>query len=123
MDYTQSQFFRLMETVEDQGGEHLDLACEDRDFEFVGDKATPSPLVRYCGESALFMVPYDPGEAVEVASYPQRHKDDDPMMQPMGRANGKPKIMPGERGEGTLMVCAVDDDMGRWPRFKDQVMD
>jgi hypothetical protein len=31
--------------------------------------------------------------------------------------------MPGERGEGTLMVCAVDDDMGRWPRFKDQVMD
>jgi hypothetical protein len=77
-----------------------------------------------CGFETIFVVPYAPGEPVEI---------------PIGHPTGKtaelrrkqiPKLETGtmrvtqedsarflENGAGLLRVCAVDDHMGDWPRF------
>jgi hypothetical protein len=87
MDYEKDEFFALIEDVEDQGGEHLDELCKHRRYEFTGDSIKPVVLPG-CGNAALFRVPY---EAIDK--------------------KGK------EAGVQPIVVCAVDDDMGRWPRF------
>lgn len=102
MNYSRQEFFNLMEAVEDQGGEHLDRLCAARSYTFKQSRAEEGgnggwkfvsqgkPKVvtlPSCGNSALFVVPYE-----------------------------------GEHGtDEALTVCAVEDDMGLWPRFKDQV--
>lgn len=87
MNYSQNEFFALVETVEEQGGEHLDKLCKAQTYKFVGNKQKPMTLPS-CGNSALFLVPY---EAIN-------------------RDGSEAGLQPVE-------VCAVDDDMGRWPRF------
>lgn len=60
MHYDQQEFFRLMEEVEFQGGEYLD-ELHDGIFhtKLTGDKVRGYE-VAYCGEAALFEVPYEP---------------------------------------------------------------
>jgi hypothetical protein len=87
MDYSKKEFFNLAEAVEAQGGEHLDEMCKSHTYEFSGKKIKPVTLAG-CGNSALFEIPY---EALD-----KRGKD---------------------MGAQPITVCAVDDDMGRWPRF------
>ncbi len=87
MKYTREEFFRLMEAIEADGGEHLDKVHEHSNYlEFVGGptKDVAQSYHRNCGESALFEVDYQPihGDTLE-----------------------------------RMEVCAVDDWMGRWPRF------
>ncbi len=86
MNYTKEEFFDLMERVDDVDGTHLDEQCKMRTYEFCGDKLPDrAKTLPGCGESALFLVPY---EGIE-----------------------------GTSEHGPIRVCAVDDDMGRWPRF------
>jgi hypothetical protein len=100
VNYTRSQFFSLMQAVEDQGGDHLDRTCESPPYFFKQFEASPveddawkfsftgsTKKVTFpsCGHSALFAVPFL----------------DDP--------------------EEKVTVCAVEDSMGLWPRFADQV--
>lgn len=80
MNYSQDDFFELMDAVEAQQGTHLDEQCVAKKYIFSGKKIQPLTYPG-CGNSALFMVPYEGGKEPEVK------------------------------------VCAVDDDMGRWPRF------
>lgn len=87
MDYMQDEFFDLVERVEDEGGELLDDICKNRKYDFTGDKIR-SVVLAGCGNQSLFVVPYD---ALDI--------------------KGK------EAGPHPVLVCAVDDDMGRWPRF------
>lgn len=87
MNYSESEFYALMESVEQQGGEHLDKMCKAKTYKMVNPKSKPVTIAG-CGNSALFKVPYDAldksGATVTVRA---------------------------------VEVCAVDDDMGRWPRF------
>lgn len=92
MNYSQEEFFELMELVEDAGGQHLDEMCKMRTYEFCGDRL-PDTLktIPGCGEVALFTVPY---KMVKKSK------------------TGRECLVDRE-----VKVCAVDDDMGRWPRF------
>ena len=87
MNYEQEQFFELIERVEDQGGEFLDDMCSARRYTFTGDKVKPVTLAG-CGAQTLFRVPYE-ATSVKGAAL----------------------------GERSLVVCAVDDGVGGWPRF------
>lgn len=81
-----------MEAVEDQGGEHLDEQCKARRYEFSGGKSKPVTLPS-CGQSALFMIPVElPDDEMTGVMLPEPVK-----------------------------VCAVEDLVGLWPRFIDQV--
>lgn len=82
MKYSQEQFFRLLNTVEAQGGTYLDKVHEDSYYPELSGGAVTDVQMQHlanCRESALFSVPYDGGE---------------------------------------LEVCAKDDMLGLWPRFK-----
>jgi hypothetical protein len=90
MYYSQNEFFRLMEAIEDQGGEHLD---QTHDPIYHTDLAGDNPKVKgfemvYCGLDVLFEIPY---EGLDK--------------------NGD------EIGVQPITACAVDDWIGRWPRF------
>lgn len=87
MTYDHEEFFDLVELVESQGGELLDDMCKARRFNLTGNKTKPITIAG-CGNQTLFRVPY---EALDK--------------------KGK------EAGLHPVVVCAVDDDMGRWPRF------
>jgi hypothetical protein len=87
MNYEQEEFFELIERVEDQGGELLEEICRARKYEFTGDKIKPVTLAG-CSAQALFRLPYD---ALDVKG--------------------------NEVGVQPVVVCAVDDSMGAWPRF------
>lgn len=91
MNYSSDQFLRLMEEVEEQGGEHLDELCTARRFEFCGDKIKPVTLPG-CGNSSVFQIPYAATDK-----------------------NGR------EKGMQDVKVCAVDDALGYWPRFIKEV--
>lgn len=103
VNYSRTQFYRLMEAVEDQGGDHVDRVCAPTPYYFKQHTAEPGPDDNWkitatgatkkvtfpsCGHSAIFEVPYVSAE------------DDE---------------------EQTVTVCAVEDSMGLWPRFADQV--
>lgn len=90
MYYSQNEFFRLMEAIEDQSGVQLD---ETHDAVYHTDLAGDNPKVKgfemqYCGLDVLFEVPYD---ALDIEG--------------------------NEVGVHPITACAVDDWMGRWPRF------
>lgn len=80
MNYSQDEFFELMDQVEAQGGTHLDEMCKAKTYEFTGDRIKPATLPG-CGNVALFDVPFL------------------------------------DNSSDGVTVCAVDDDMGKWPRF------
>lgn len=87
MNYSQEEFLRLMEAVEEQGGEHLDDLCSAKTYEFTGKELARVTLPG-CGNTSLFAVPYDAlaKDGTEVGPQP-------------------------------VTACAVDDNMGAWPRF------
>jgi hypothetical protein len=85
--YSQAEFFRLMEEVIAQGGEHLDVVHEHiYHTELSGGPVTDALQgeVKYCNEAALFELPYEP--------------------------HGSDML-------GTIRLCAIDDRMGLMPRF------
>jgi hypothetical protein len=91
VNYSKDEFYDLMEQVEAAGGEHLDEMCKMRSYEFCGDKLPDrAKVLPGCGESALFTVPYK---------------------------TVKKNSMGDVLVDSEIKVCAVDDDMGRWPRF------
>jgi hypothetical protein len=88
MNYSEQEFYTLMEAVEAAGGEHLDRQCTARTYDFTG-KHSKQVTIGGCGNSAFFKVPYLSLDGTSMATS---------------------AVPPVE-------VCAVDDDMGRWPRF------
>lgn len=60
MYYRRDEFFRLLDEVEFQGGALLDKTHDNvYHTEFTGeDKRVQGHEVEYCGENALFTVPY-----------------------------------------------------------------
>jgi hypothetical protein len=58
MHYEQAEFFRLMESIENQGGVHLDEAHENVFHTKLAGDHVKGIEIGYCNESALFEVPY-----------------------------------------------------------------
>ncbi len=87
MDYSKDEFFDLMQAAEDDGCTHTEEMCVAKEYNFTGKKSKPVTLAG-CGNTTIFEVPY-----VGL----DKHGNEMPV-QP-------------------VRVCAVDDDMGRWPRF------
>lgn len=104
MRYHEDDFLRLMSAVEEQNGEPAGTPCKGSKFRLqVPDNADKMKykefLTHGCGLDTVFLVPYQ---------------------KPAGRDTKGDKI-PG--GTGTIAVCAVGDDMGRWPRFQDAIQE
>lgn len=101
MQYHPDDFLRLMEAVEDAGGAMLAGRCMPKRFRLRvprpgGGKRWKDFGTAGCGQEALFEVPYE---------------------LPKGDLGAKME----KRGGGSLRVCAVDDDLGKWPRFSDNM--
>ena len=58
MNYTEQQFFSLIEEIEAQGGELTEELCGYRQYDFSGDKGKPVALPG-CGNTSIFNIPYD----------------------------------------------------------------
>lgn len=99
MNYSPDDFLTLLEEVERQGGVHLPDPCTAPSIRMkqpdaAGNLKWKEVFLTGCGKDARFALPYEP--AAESA------KDRQAMI---------------ERGAGFVTACAVDDDMGKWPRF------
>ena len=99
MNYSPDDFLRLLEEVERQSGVHLPEPCTARSWRMQqpdakGDMRWREVFATGCGKDKRFAVPYEP--AATSAKERQAMK---------------------ERGAGFVYACAVDDDMGKWPRF------
>lgn len=58
MEYSQDQFFALMEAVEEAGGQHLeDVRCASRLYKWSGNQIKPARLPG-CGNQTVFAIPY-----------------------------------------------------------------
>lgn len=91
MKYTVDQLSSLIEEVEAQGGEIIEEMCSSKTYELTGDKLKPVTLAG-CGEFTLMEIPYEA----------RNTKGDEIGFQP-------------------VRVCAVDDNVGMWPRFEDSI--
>lgn len=89
MNYDQDEYFDLMERVEEQGGELQESICANQRYDFTGPNSKPVTIAG-CGNQSIFTVPYEGVVA----------KD----------GEVEPGVYP-------ISVCAVDDDLGAWPRF------
>lgn len=89
MNYSQQEFFALMEEVEFQGGEHVDTPHMPDTFRLKSSPDGPEKTQETCGckHAALFNIPYG-----------------------LPNSGGTAEM-------GTALACAVCDNMGQWPRF------
>jgi hypothetical protein len=115
MNYSPDQFLDLIEAVEDDGGVHVSGVHNPRALHYKvpsieGGKWVDAFTVG-CKREANFQIPYDPTEAVTipVGKKIDRYDVDRPTPD-----DADAQI---ERGAGLLTVCAVDDNLGMWPRF------
>lgn len=103
MNYHPSDFQRLAEEVEEQGGTALPGAHNPRKLSMKlpdaeGESRWQDAFTTGCHQEARFLVPYAlPG--------------------------GKLGEVMEQRGAGIVEVCAVDDDMGKWPRFVNAIQE
>jgi hypothetical protein len=94
VQYHPEDFLRLAQTVEEEGGVMLGDSCQPKPYrlpikdQITGEERQKQYFTAGCGKDALFAIPY------------RRSTDE-----------------PGERN-GIIRVCAVDDDLGKWPRFQ-----
>lgn len=103
MQYHPDDFLRLAEEVENQGGAMLNDPCLPETYRLkVPD---PDGALRWadyttsgCLKDARFVVTYD---------------------LPAGEEGDRMAA----RGGGFATLCAVDDDMGKWPRFAGQMQE
>lgn len=103
MLYHPSDFQRLAEEVENQGGTSLPGPHNPRKLtmklpDAKGEQRWQDAFTTGCQQEAQFLVPYD---------LPDTR---------LGKAMEK-------RGAGIVQVCAVDDDMGKWPRFANAIQE
>jgi hypothetical protein len=115
--YHPDDFLALSSAVLDDGGQMLEDSCEGTEFRLrfesgpMGRPIWKRYKTAHCNQVARFDVPYDPTEAVVI-------EDEETGAMVVNDAPAKPESVPPPKH---ARVCAVDDAMGRWPRFKDVV--
>lgn len=110
MKYNPDDFLALSSAVLDDGGTILSGACEPKVVKLRFDNGVDDPKwKRYytagCGMSARFEIPYNPVEQIDLGDVFVDNRLVASMTYPTHKAT----------------VCAVDDSMGYWPRYKDVV--
>lgn len=107
MLYNPDDFFALIEAVEEAGGAHLPEPCVPPRYRIKlpdpssGLRRMQTMQATGCHKETRFVIPYDK---------PIYERDDDGKI-----------IAEGEAEAATLPVCAVDDDLGKWPRFVNSI--
>lgn len=116
MEYTGTEFARLVDAIEDDGGVHLDDLCEP-----IHHRIKTSPKGRFkvykgtgCDDATMFKIGY------KSAIFGPNVKDDQ-LVEVGTTPDGSTAMMavPVDEGVHLLRVCANDDDLGKWPRFAD----
>ncbi len=104
MRYHPDDFLRLIGKVEEEGGAQADGKCVGRKLRLKNEKGMLTEfLTTGCQKEARFLVPYS--------------KPPFPTAAGQGLGPRAPKAV------GVALVCAVDDDMGLWPRFKSAIQE
>lgn len=118
MHYQPDEFIELSNRVDGEGGYALSGDCVGEEFRLKIPDYKDEPKWKRlhttgCGKSARFAVAYDPTQPIVL---------DLPVYDAKGQETGEVvKIRhEGERFDGPARaaVCAVDDDLGRWPRYR-----
>ncbi len=143
MKIAHSDFLRLIDAVTDAGGKHLDEACTGEVLEYKDPKTkkVEKTTTNGCNQDTLFEVPYDPAATVAV---PEPILEPDPDRSEWTDENGDGRVTrrarKNEHGEpiweivmrrgrendgylSSVKVCALDDNVGMWPRFKGTMLD
>lgn len=116
MIYHPDDFLALNEEIERQGGYVQPDECLGEEYRIKQPSSDGMVWKRFqttnCGFHARFGVTYDPTAPVrlETAAYDDKGKHlYDVLIE-----------HPGEKVDGATYaaVCAVDDNLGRWPRFQ-----
>jgi hypothetical protein len=98
MRYHEDDFLRLMSAAEEQGGVLAETPCKGAKFRIKQPNGERMKYKEFrthgCGLDTVFILPY----------------------QKPGGKDTRGGNIPG--GTGTVAVCAVGDDIGRWPRFR-----
>ena len=130
--YNDQDFVRLLEANEAQGGEYLAETCIPRHIKELDLKKATPVYSTGCAEDAVFAVAYDPSATVTVHEPvlipdPQnkdrkiQERDED------GTLHSHPvehSVDGGNHGAlHVLRVCANDDLMRHWPRFRKYILD
>ena len=94
MLYHPEDFLRLTEAIEDVGGAIVVNPCRGRKYRIKmpaagGKSKWEDKLTSGCGNETQFLVPYRPPGTIKDAG----------------------------EGPHTALVCAVCDELGKWPRF------
>lgn len=153
MKYAQEDFIRLMGEIEEQGGEHVDETCMWDEIEFeMPDGTTKRVKSSGCEKDVLFDVPYDPTTTVLVPEpvlevddersgwtdssgneHPTHktkliqdpaHPDDPSRQVPLIEyVERESEVLGGADLVLPVRVCAVEDNVGMWPRFAHTMQD
>ena len=136
MNYSNADFLRLMDEVENQHGEHLEDICGGQEYSYeMPDGSKKTHFTAGCENESMFHVGYDPYATVMV---PEPVLEPDPTRD--GRSHrakkdddGNPIIVLVERKAEILLaskgvlaaarVCAGHDNLGSWPRFRHVIKD
>lgn len=116
MNYGPDEFLDLIEAVESDGGVQLPRRHEPSILHYkmptIDGPKWQDAFTTGCKREALFELPYDPAEPVMIPAGPkaEMHDVDRPVPE-----EAKAQLA---RGAGLVVVCAVDDNVGMWPRFK-----
>jgi hypothetical protein len=128
MNYSGMEFSRLVEEVEGQGGTHLDLLHERRKLvipkqaDVDGARASTDLKTCGCDDATLFSLPYerltfggepDTDQQINIGKTERCYEDG------VLKRKSIPAHMavPVDEEDESLVVCAIDDAVGAWPRF------
>lgn len=121
MNYEGDEFLRLLVAVQDQGGALLPDKCEKVWYRLK--QPTPEGMrtkdvdTTGCGNESRLALIYDPTAPVDVAPAAFKRMDGKKVTFRGSKHPGEDGEIMRARGGGIVTVCAVDDDVGRWPRF------
>lgn len=116
LDYSGAEFYRLIQEVEGQGGSHLNLLHEPHPIDIPrqrdGGAAQKGLTSTGCNDATLFDIPFENAIFGGDTSTDQQ-------VNIGAQKDGKPAhmAMPVDEKDDTIIVCALDDAVGLWPRF------
>src|SRR5690606_9535032 len=139
MNYHEDEFIALVDVIEREGGQLLPDKCKSHKIRYQKSPKTPTEYVDVdstgCGNLSRFVVNYDPGEQVDLPDMSGLDctvKNSNEGIRRVEIVQARPKVessegavvdlqAQGKRGASLLAVCAVDDSIGAWPRYRDAI--
>lgn len=122
--YSGMEFYRLVQEIEAQEGTHLDIVHEPKSISIPKQARGGQPMMNLigagCNEAAVFAVPFERGVFAGSPESDQLIEIGETLTTNAGRDKGSDPIhmaMAVDKKDDQLIVCAVDDGVGLWPRF------